>query len=173
MVVFWISSPGITQEDIPNRAELGDIEEPDARIMPDANGNFITLHAKFAWETCRTYRLRVGVESIEENGDRWLGAWILDVDADDETYFGRIRLVPDAGQFVPFNSLRTTPIERAPFASCEDTEPVSALFGWPTGNLGTMTPDSRNSHFPPTTRCGSSRFTLFPTSIRHELGVQR
>jgi hypothetical protein len=174
MVVFWISSPGITEEDLPGRVELGDITAPDGRALPDPSGNFITIHAKFEWEYCRAYRLRLGLESNEATGERWIGGWILDVDANVETFFGRILLPADAGQFVPFNTLRTTRVDRPPTPmTCAGYEYVSALFGWPTANFGTMVPDSRNSHFPLTTRCGTSRFTFLPTAIRHELAVER
>jgi hypothetical protein len=172
MVVFWVSSPGVTEADLPDVAELGDIQEPDGRALPDPSGNFITIHAKFDWEYCTRYRLRLSLESIA--GDLWIGGFILDVDADVETFFGRIKLPAEAGQFVPFNSLRTTRVDRLPLPeTCPEFEHTSALFGLPTANLGTMVPDSRTTHFPFTTRCGTSRYTLLENAIRHELAVER
>jgi hypothetical protein len=173
MVVFWISLPPSIVADIENHAELGDIEGPDARALADPSGTFITIHAKFEWETCKVYRLRVGLESMEPNGDRWIGAWILDVEAERETFFGRILLPAEAGQFATFTRFRTTPIERVSPMSCAEAEPSSALFGMPTGNLGTMFPIMYSNKFSNQLRCGTSRFTVFPTAIRHELGIER
>ena len=173
MVVFWISAPPSVVADIENHAELGDIPYPDARALADPSGTFITIHAKWEWDTCRVYRLRVGLESLEPNGDRWIGAWIRDVEADVETFFGRILLPAEAGQFASYSRFRTTRIERTMPVSCVEAEPSSAIFGYPTANLGTMNPLRHSSVFSSVLRCGTSRFTNFTTGVRHELGIMR
>lgn len=166
MLVFWMSSH-------PLRAELGDVAYPNARkyLKIDANGEWWTIHALYDWQVCRTYRLRVARHSTEANGDIWYGAWVLDTVTNVELFFGRI-LVPAAwGQISTTTQMWSNRIGFTELRSCSELEPVSAIFGYPTANSGTVHPGPPQNRFESPPSCGSSRFTDFPDEVRQELGV--
>ncbi|HEU5073286.1 MAG TPA: hypothetical protein VFU02_03920, partial [Polyangiaceae bacterium] len=81
IATFWLSALD---------AELGDIPSPDARVGTYTvfGIEYLTIHARFAWEVCRTYRFRIAPHSSEADGSTWYGAWIVDVDAGVETLLG-------------------------------------------------------------------------------------
>jgi len=164
MAVFWLSGS-------PLAAELGDITGDDARIADiTASGiDYVTIHAVFDWEVCRTYRLRVGPESTESDGSIWYGAWIEDVDAESETFLGRMHLPADSGQFSPFSISRTYPIEYVEPGSCDLPAEGSVLYGAPHSIDGEVRATVGTNRFAPPVGCSSSRFTEFEGAVRHEL----
>jgi hypothetical protein len=164
MAVFWLSGP-------PLAAELGDIAYPDARVAEiTASGvSYLTIHALFDWQVCRTYRLRVGPESTESNGNIWYGAWIEDVDAESETFLGRMLLPADSGEFSPFSISRTYPIEYTPPGSCDLPAQGSVLYGTPHSMQGDVRAAVGANRFDQPLGCSSSRFTEFEGAVRHEL----
>jgi hypothetical protein len=167
MAVFWISSA-------PLRAELGDIVYPDGRThLSFENGSdWWTINVIYEWQVCRVYRLRVGRQATEPNGQIWYGTWVRDTVTNVETFIGRI-LVPAAwGQLSTESSMWSNRIGHTPVTSCSVPEPASAVFGTPTGNQGTVTPLlPPENRFALPLRCASSRFTKFPDAVRHELGI--
>lgn len=163
MLVFWISGA-------PIRAELGDVAYPNARKYFKTDGEWWTIHVLYDWEVCRLYRLRMGRQGSEANGDIWYGAWVRDTVTNVETYLGRI-LVPLAwGQLAATSSMWSNRVI-GQGATCADIEPVSAIFGFPTANAGGVLPLSHVNSFARPASCGSSRFTEFPDAVRQELGV--
>jgi len=60
MAQFWISGP-------PLAAELGDIVSPDARAFQtfQVGTEWWSIDARYEWQPCRTYRLRLAVESTD------------------------------------------------------------------------------------------------------------
>jgi hypothetical protein len=165
MAVFWLSGP-------PMAAELGDIPFPEARVAETsaAGADWLTIHARFAWQECHVYRIRFGPESTNPEGNTWYGLWILDTTEGNELFLGRMLLPPDVGLLSPFSSSRTTPIEFGPSTTCEVTVPVSAIFGTPVSGDG-LTPTRHTNRFESMLRCSSSRFTDFVDAVRHELAV--
>lgn len=163
MAVFWLSGP-------PLRAELGDIAYPNARVAPaTANGvNWLTIHARFAWEVCHVYRFRVAPESTDEEGNAWYGAWIDDTTTGDVTFLGRMLLPPDAGLISASTASRVLPIAYTPL-SCAVQSPSSAVYAAPRGNGGTVSPSFRTNYFESPARCATSRFTNFDDFVRHEV----
>jgi hypothetical protein len=166
MAVFWMARPSI-------RAELGDVAYPNARtaIALEVGIEWWTINVRYDWQACRTYRFRVGLESIDPSGDVWYGAWIRDTQTGVETFLGRV-LVPAAwGKLSSPSSVWSNRIGWAPLANCAMMEPAAVLFGAPTANGGTLSPSSRENRFAAPFGCPSSRFTDFPEAVRHELGV--
>ncbi len=163
IVVFWLSGP-------PLAAELGDIKSPDARTfeMPAAGLRWGTIHAKFDWQECHTYRFRVGIESTDADGNMWYGAWITDETTATVTFLGRMLLPKDTGLLSSFSSSRTSPIYFDPVV-CADLKHVSAVFGAPTS--GTQTASFVANHFMPPVGCARSIIGNFGELIRHELGA--
>jgi hypothetical protein len=168
IAVFWIAAPA------PMRAELGDIPYPDARTYLDTElgTTWWTIHARYDWQPCRSYRLRIGPESKDENGTVWFGAWIYDPVTQIETFVGRMLLPENWGLLSPFTSQRTMPINRLPGpSSCDEPNASSVLFSEPRGNGGTVLPTLRNDRFASPARCATSRFTDFEYAVRQELGI--
>jgi hypothetical protein len=167
MLLFWIGGP-------PLAAELGDIQAPDARtyLETDRMGLWWNIHARYDLKNCVSYRLRVGRESTElPSGNVWYGAWILDTESGEETVLGRI-LVPYVwGRFSALSTEWSSRIDYQTPISCDEAEPTSAVFGFPTANGGSMLPFSHVNRFDSPTRCATSRFTELPTGVRHELGI--
>jgi len=167
MAVFWISSP-------PIRAELGDVAYPEGRtyLRSEAGSQWWTIHVLYDLRACRLYRLRVARQAIEPTGDIWYGAWIRDGVTNVETFLGRI-LVPAAwGQMASEKtSMWTTRIGFRDISACDMPDPVSAIFGFPTANLGSLRPSAPENRFESPAHCGTSRFTLFPDAIRQEVAV--
>jgi hypothetical protein len=168
IAVFWIAAPA------PMRAELGDIAYPNARtyLQNDLGSTWWTIHARYDWQPCRSYRLRIGPESRTETGSVWFGAWVYDPVTEVETFIGRMLLPENWGLLSPFTSQRTSPIIRlmGP-TSCDEPSPSSVLFSEPTGNGGRIFPRLRNDRFASPANCGTSRFTDFEYAVRQELGV--
>jgi hypothetical protein len=165
MAVFWLSGP-------PLEGELGDIAYPDARVAPAtvAGVSFLTIHARFEWQACRMYRLRVGPDATEGDGSTWYRASIEDVSAGTETSLGRLLMPADIGQFSPFSVSRTMPIDFN--AACDVQAPASAIFGAPSAEDESVRAALATSRFVEPLRCTSSRFTALPRGVRHELGLQ-
>ena len=156
------------------RAELGDIAYPDARTYLDdeLGSTWWTIHARYEWQPCRSYRLRIGPESRNETGSLWFGAWIYDPVSDIETLIGRMLLPANWELLSPFTSQRTMPIPRlTPPTSCDEPDASSVLFSEPSGNGGTVFPSLRNHRFASPARCATSRFTNFEYAVRQELGI--
>ena len=164
MAVFWLGGA-------PLEAELGDIAYPDARVAPaTANGvNWLTIHARFAWEACHVYRFRVAPESTDDDGNIWYGAWISDLTTGDVTFLGRMLVAPDAGLISPGTTSRVSPIVFGAL-SCSVPSPASAMFAAPRGNGGTVLPSFQTNYFESPARCATSRFTNFTGFVRHEIG---
>lgn len=164
IIVFWLSGP-------PLAAELGDIEPPNARYLQMNAAGLVwgTIHARFDWQVCRTYRFRVGIESIEAvTENMWYGAWITDETTAEVTFLGRMKLAKETGLLSSFSSSRTLPIDHAP-VRCSDLEHVSAIFTAPTSGAQTSTLVA--NHFMPPTGCARSIIGGFENAVRHELGV--
>jgi hypothetical protein len=168
IAVFWIAAPA------PIRAELGDIPYPDARtyLQNELGTTWWTIHARYDWQPCRSYRLRIGPESRDESGAVWFGAWIYDPVTELETFIGRMLLPESWGLLSPFTSQRTIPIIRLPGpSSCDEPNSSSVLFSEPRANAGLVLPSLRNHRFASPPRCATSRFTDFEYAVRHELGI--
>lgn len=165
MAVFWVSGP-------PLAGELGDIAYPDARVAEAtvAGVSFLTIHARFEWEACRVYRLRVGPEETESDGSTWFKASIEDVSAGTQVSLGRLLLPADVGQFSPFSVSRTIPIDFN--AACEVQAPASVVVGAPSAEDDGVRATLSTSRFVEPLHCTSSRFTELPRAVRHELGLQ-
>lgn len=164
MVVFWLSGP-------PLAAELGDIPEPDARVAPVSGSglDWQTIHAKFTIEECHTYRFRIGIESTEEDGSMWYGAWITDLTADKVTFLGRMLLPSDSGLLSTFSSSRTVQIFFAP-TQCNQLYTASALFGAPVSDSGDVASNVSN-YFSPPYGCRHSYIAAFDDVVRHEMSA--
>ena len=163
IAVFWLSGP-------PLAAELGDIAYPDARVAPEtvAGVSYLTIHARFDWQVCHTYRFRVAPHSSDADGI-WYGAWIEDTQSGVETFLGRMLLPADAGPLAPFSVSRSLPIEFGA-QTCDVPAPSSVLFGRPHTLEGDVQAElERNRFVDP--GCPSSRFTDFVGAVRHELGA--
>lgn len=166
MAVFWLSGP-------PLAGELGDIAYPDARVAPAtvAGVSFLTIHARFEWQACRVYRLRVRPQATEADGSTWYGAFIEDTSTGVDTFLGRILLPADIGLISPFSVTRTVPIDFGDAASCQAQAPASAIFGAPTTDDGSVEAVLSANRFAEPLRCTSSRFTELAGAVRHELGL--
>jgi len=166
IVTFWLSALD---------AELGEL--PESRIWNDraAGIDYLTIHAKFDWELCRTYRLRVGPHTVEANGDTWYGAWIKDVAAEVEWFIGRMRLPAGAGLLVPFSTSRTQGFVWPPTPTpCALQQTASVLYGTPTADGGALAPvEAPNNRFGQVLGCPGSRFSSFDGAVRHELNVHQ
>lgn len=167
MAVFWVSGP-------PLSGELGDIAYPDARVASAtvAGVSFLTIHARFEWQACRVYRLRVGPDETESDGSTWYRASIEDMSAGTETSLGRLLLPADVGQFSPFSVSRTMPIDFRDNAACDAQAPSSVVFGAPSAEDDGIRASLATSRFVEPLRCTSSRLTELPGAVRHELGLQ-
>jgi hypothetical protein len=167
IAVFWIAAPA------PMRAELGDIPYPDARTYLDTElgSTWWTIHARYDWQPCRAYRLRIGPESEDENGSVWFGAWVYDPVTQVDTFIGRMLLPQTWGLLSPFTSQRTSPIPLPGPSSCDEPNASSVLFSEPRGNGGTVLPTLRNNRFASPAHCATSRFTDFEYAVRQELGI--
>jgi hypothetical protein len=166
MVVFWLSGP-------PLAAELGDIPEPDARVAPiSVSGlDWMTIHAKFKIEECHTYRFRIGLESTEEDGSMWYGAWVTDVTANEVTFLGRMLLPSDSGLLSTFTSSRTIQIFFSP-TQCSQLYTASALFGAPVSDSGDVASNVSN-YFSPPYGCRRSYIAAFDDVVRHEVSASQ
>lgn len=164
IAVFWLSGP-------PLAAELGDIAFPDARVgRQEANGlNYLTIHARFDWQICTTYRFRLAQHSTEPDGTVWYGAWIEDVNAGVRTFLGRMLLPANSGPLAPLSISRTQGIDF--FNGCEFPAHASVLLGTPTADDGAVVPMDWSNRFGVPLSCPSSRFTQLEGAIRHEQGV--
>jgi hypothetical protein len=164
MVVFWISAP--------LGAELGDVAYPDARTyFKTDGGEWWTIHARYDFETCRVYRLRVGRQSADASGNVWYGAWIRDTVTNAETFVGRILVPASWGQLAAATSMFSNRIGYAPLTTCGSPEPASARFGVPSANAGSVRPSSHVNRFAEPRQCPTSRFTELAGSVRHEIGL--
>jgi hypothetical protein len=171
MVVFWIGG-GESRG-----AELGDIKDPNARaLVVSARGtDWMTIHAKYEWQACNVYHLRIEQDGTAETGDIWYGAWIEDLTNHVQTFLGRISVPVEWGQFSQLSTSITTRIDDKPgplVVSCSVPEYASAIFGIPTANEGTLLatwPATTMFIDPP--RCPTSRFTNLATGVRHEIAV--
>jgi hypothetical protein len=166
MAVFWLSGP-------PLEAELGDIQYPDARVAPETafGVRYLTIHARFEWQACRVYRFKVAPQSTETDGNIWYGAWIEDVEASSETLLGRMLLPGDSGPLSPFSVSRTVPIVFGE-QTCDVPKLGSALFGRPRTTEGDLQAEASTNRFVEP-HCPSSRFTVFDSAVRQEVGVER
>jgi hypothetical protein len=166
MVVFWISSS-------PLRAELGDFPYPEARtyLKLDSGAAWWTIHVRYKWQPCRSYRLRIGRESVADSGDIWYGAWIADSEIGSESFLGRILVPASFGQLGATTSTWSNRIGYSVLSSCGSPESVSAVFGIPSGNGGTTRPSSHSNRFMEPPLCPTSRITELPNGVRQELGL--
>jgi hypothetical protein len=157
--------------------EVGDIPFPDARAAVVTTGavEWMTVHARFEWEACHLYRLKLAKHSVSEDGDNWFGFWIHDRTTDVQTFFGRVRVPGAAGQFLNLSTSFTNRIDDAPgptVVTCEDPEPASAIFGIPSANDGQLVPSGSRPRFADPPRCPSSRFTELVNGVRQEIGLR-
>lgn len=163
MIVFWMPSTSLD-------AELGDVPFPDARAMVvlQSGSQWRTIHVKYDFEPCHTYRLRVARESTTASGNIWYGAWIND--GAERLYLGRM-LVPAAwGRIDIRSSTWSNRIGYGTFTRCSHPEPASIFFGTPVGNDGSVVPDGYANTFDPV-ECPTSRFTTFSNGVRHQIGL--
>jgi hypothetical protein len=170
MVVFWIGGAPT--------GELGDIVDPDARAatIPRGGIDWMTIHAKYAWEACHLYHLKLAKESVTDEGDSWYGFWISDRSTDVDTFFGRILVPAAAGELQSSTMSFTNRIDEAnlPYTAvvtCDDPYPASGIFGWPTANDGSVSPMRHYNHFLEPMRCPTSRFTELTSGVRQEIGL--
>lgn len=164
MVVFWISGGQLA-------AELGDVPYPDARTFL-RDDDWWTIHARYAFEPCRPYRLRVGRQGSDANGNIWYGAWIRDGQSGASTFIGRILVRAALGQLDALSSMFSNRIGHAPVTSCSTPELASAQFGVPFGGDGGVRPLSHENRFGDARQCPTSRFTELADGVRHELGLR-
>lgn len=164
MAVFWLSGP-------PLAAELGDIPAPDARVAAEqAVGlSWQTIHAKFDWQVCHTYRFKVDIESTEPDGTMWYGAWITDETEGNVTFLGRMLMPSDSGMLSTLSSSRTSPIRFAA-SSCDQLYQTSALFGAPTSATGQRAERVADHFFQPF-GCRKSLIADYDGAVRHQLSV--
>ena len=163
MAQFWISGP-------PLAAELGDIPYPDARtyLTMEVRGEWWSINARYDWELCRPYRLRLAALSAGTGGSTWYGAWVIDVENATETLLGRM-LVPDAwGGLTSPTSTWSNRIGWSSLTSCGDVEPVSVLFGAPTVADGAAT--LAGHRFGALPACPNTRIEDFDTAVRQRIG---
>jgi hypothetical protein len=162
MFVFWMPATSLD-------AALGDVPYPDARaaVVVQGGSQWRTIHVKYDWEPCRTYRLRVARESTTTAGNIWYGAWISD--GSERTYLGRM-LVPGAwGKIDLRSSTWSNRFGYGTFRRCSDPEPASIFFGTPIGNDGAVQPIGFANTFDPVA-CPTSRFTTFSNGVRQQIG---
>lgn len=160
IVTFWISALD---------AELGDL--PESRVWSDEAGGveYLTIHGKFAWEVCRTYRFRLAPHAVEADGT-WYGAWIVDMDVGVETFIGRMLMPPSAGLLVPLSTSRTQGFNFN--TACDLQQTASVLHGTPFADGGALVPlQPPNHRFGQVRGCSGSRFSSFDGAVRHELNV--
>lgn len=171
MAVFWIAGP-------PTDAELGDFTGTNGRKAPitQYGVEWMTIHGKLDWTACHVYHLKLGPAGTNDAGDIWYGAWITDKTTGTEYYLGRMLIPAGWGQLQTLSVMQTTRIDNAgtdvPVVSCADPEPTAAIFGTPTANDGTILPADPRSRFAMPPRCATSRYTVLPEGVRHELSVQ-
>jgi len=164
MAVFWLSGP-------PLAAELGDV---DGRVAPEtAVGlSWQTIHAKFEWQECHTYRFKVDIESTEPNGDMWYGAWITDETDGKVSFLGRMLMPADSGLLSTLTSTRTSPIRFGGVTSCDQLYQTSAIFGAPTSTSGQRAVHVGDHFFQPF-GCRRSLIAEYDGAVRHQLSVPR
>lgn len=162
IVTFWMSAID---------AELGEL--PESRIWTDqaAGIDYLTIHGKLAWEVCRSYRFRLAPDSVEADGSTWYGAWIVDVDAGDERFVGRMLMPASAGLLVPFSTSRTQGVDFN--TPCDIQQTASVLHGTPSADGGTLAPLTGKNRLGQLRGCPGSRFTSFDGAVRHELNVHQ
>ncbi len=168
MAVFWVGGS-------PLRAELGDIQYPNARayLEQKMGSGWWTLHARYEWSICQNYRLRVARQSTEATGDIWYGATVRDEVTGVDTFIGRV-LVPAAwGQLSTAGSTWIDRIGRGTLTTCNDIEYSSGTFLTPSAANGTLSPTSHSNRFEMPGSCPNARFTELPEGVRHEVGVPR
>ena len=171
IATFWLSGP-------PLDAKLGDIPEGDARIgADDAPGaEYVTIHARFDWKVCHTYRFRVAPHSTEPTGEVWYGAWITDVTDGIEILLGRMLLPADIGRLATLSMSRTQPINFR-HTTCDVVQYASVLLGTPQADDGALLPLLGTDRAGPGSNrlgdavCAGSRFSRLDGAMRHELGV--
>jgi hypothetical protein len=163
MTQFWISGP-------PLAAELGDIPYPDARAsrIAEVRGDWWSINAKYDWQPCRPYRLRLAAQESEQGGSTWYAAWITDVESETQTLVGRM-LVPDEwGGLSSPTSTWSNRIGWSMLDTCDEIEPVSTLFGAPVTASGPATLlDHRFGALP---ACSNTRIETFPSAVRQRIG---
>ena len=157
-------------------AELGDIQDPDARtLVVSARGaEWTTIHAKYEWTACDVYRLRLAKDGTDPSGNIWYGAWIDNRTTRALTFLGRIAVPAEWGQLSALSTSMTTRIDDKPgpaVTSCDVPEPASAIFGIPTANEGQLVP-THTSYFIDPPRCATSRYTELPEGVRHEIAIR-
>jgi hypothetical protein len=94
MALLWIGGAP--------EGEVGDIPFPDARAAVVTKGpvDWMTVHARFEWEACHLYHLKLAKHSVSDSGDNWYGFWIHDRTTDELTYIGRVRVPGAVGGFL-------------------------------------------------------------------------
>lgn len=164
MAVFWLSGP-------PLDAVLGEIPFPDARVASQtAVGlEWTTIHARFDWEPCHTYRFKVDIHSTEDDGSMWYGAWITDETEGQETFLGRMLLPVDSGLLSTLSSSRTSPIRFTP-TSCDQLYSSGAVFGAPVSATGQQAVRVADHFFQPF-GCRKSLIADYDGAVRHEMSV--
>lgn len=162
MAVFWLSGP-------PLAAELGQVAESRIASEQAVGLDWLTIHAKFDWQVCHTYRFRVDVESTDADGNMWYGAWITDETDGTVTFLGRMLMPRDSGLLSTLSSSRTSPIRFAP-TSCDQLFQTSAIFGAPTSATGQRAVRVADHFFQPF-GCRRSLIADYEESVRHQLSV--
>jgi hypothetical protein len=163
MTQFWISGP-------PLAAELGDIQYPDARAsrIAEVRGEWWSINAKYDWQPCRPYRLRLAAQESEPGGSTWYAAWVIDVDGETQTLVGRM-LVPDAwGGLSSPTSTWSNRIGWSMLDTCDEIEAVSTLFGAPSTTSGLAT--LREHSFGALPACPNTRIETFDSAVRQRIG---
>lgn len=169
MALFWVGGGA-------RPAELGDIQDPDARtlVVSGPGVEWTTINAKYEWNACDVYRLRLAKDGTDSSDNIWYGAWIDDRTTRTLTFLGRIAVPPEWGQLSLLSTSITTRIDDKPgpaVTTCDVPEPASAIFGTPTANEGQLVPKHTNSFIDPP-RCPTSRFTELPEGVRHEIALR-
>jgi len=165
MAVFSIAGASIA-------AELGDIPYPDARTYGDFDGGAgWNIHVKYDWVKCRPYRLEVGQNGTDDDGNLWYGGWVTDTVTHEKTYLGRILIPKDWGLFNTFSVMWTERFGYGALGTCADLQYSSVIFGFPSGDDGAITPTKGDDHFYNPPSCESSRFTDLELGVRQEMGV--
>lgn len=163
MAVFWLSGP-------PLDAVLGDF--PESRVASErAVGlEWRTIHAKFEFEPCHTYRFKVDIHSTEDDGSMWYGAWITDETTGVVMFLGRMLLPKDSGLLSTLSSSRTSPIRFSNTTSCDQLYSSGAVFGAPVSATGQQAVRVADHFFQPF-GCRKTLIADYDGAVRHEMSV--
>jgi hypothetical protein len=171
MVQFWVSNAPID-------GDVGDVPYPsrpfrEVGTFPTVgtqSDNWMTVNVRYPLESCKTYAFRVGKTPDVSTEGIWYGAWIRDLETNQEYLLGRILVAEEWEGLDDSSNAWSNRLGYGTFNSCDDPEPASVFVGTPTANGGTVRPIALESTYP-TPRCPTSRFTEFSNGVRQEIGL--